>query len=83
MSEFEPLLGSPTMKPAAAGKPRQSDFIRELLRLNSEQVIAIKSGDQERIDLANHNLEMFLRMNHAGRLQEYFDARAEAARNDA
>ncbi len=68
VSEFVPL--------------NQSDIIRELLRLNSEQAIARQSGDQDSIEAADQALAHFLRLNAQGRVKEHFDARAQAARND-
>lgn len=56
----------------------QSDFVLELLRLNEAQITATTPEDREHAD---HELAIFLRMNGAGRLQEYFASRQ--ARNDA
>ncbi len=61
----------------------QSDFIRECQRLHARHLEAIQGEDAEALDAAIDAFAHFLRMNAAGRLQEYFDARALAARNDA
>ncbi len=52
-----------------------SPFVLELLRLNAEQVAAIRNGDTEAEDAATHEIAMLLRMNAAGRLDEYFESR--------
>ena len=61
-------------------RPGQSDFIRELLRLNSAQVTASTPDERE---AADDDLAHFLRLNGQGRLQEWFDSKAAQARNDA
>jgi hypothetical protein len=55
-------------------EPRQSDFIHECERLHRAQLDAKTTEDR---DAADDALRHFLRMHHAGRLQEYFASRQE------
>ena len=57
----------------------QSDFIRECQRLHEGVVAALRTHDIDTIDAANEAFVHFLRMNRAGRLQEYFANRAAEA----
>lgn len=54
-----------------------SDALQEMHRLHKAQIAA--TTDEER-DAADHDFAHFLRMNAAGRLQEYFANRAERER---
>lgn len=58
-------------------KPVCSDFIAEMQRLLIAQTAAHQAGDHEAIELADHDMAHFLRMNEAGRLQEYMANRRE------
>lgn len=59
-------------------KPGQSDFIREMQRLMEAQRVAIQSKDPVAIEDAAADLTHLLRMNAAGRLQEYFASRQQS-----
>jgi len=52
-------------------RPIQTDFVREVLRLNSNQVVARKSGDVDAIEQADHELAMLFLYNDQGRLSEW------------
>lgn len=41
-------------------RPAHSDFLREMQRLHDNQVAAIRSGDTDAIDHAEHELTLFL-----------------------
>ena len=56
-------------------KPSQSDFIREMARLNQAQRAAVSAEDREAADA---DLALFLRYSAAGRLPEYFAQRRQA-----
>lgn len=60
-------------------RPVQSDFVRELQRLIDTQRAAIRAKDVEAIDLAAHDVALFLRLHRLGRLQEWFDHKAAQA----
>lgn len=51
------------------------DFIAEYKRLLAEQTRAISAGDTEGIEMADHELKMFLMANAQGRLAEWLASR--------
>lgn len=58
-------------------RPSQSDFVRELQRLNQILVAAMRSKDPEAIDAAEHDISQFLRLNSLGRAAEWFARQQE------
>ena len=57
-----------------------SPFVLEMRHLHRAQIEAATPDDR---DIATHALAQFIRLNSQGRVQEWFDAKAAAARNDA
>lgn len=53
-------------------KPSQSDFIRECERLHKAQLAAQTA---EELEVADHDMGLFLRYHASGRLQEWFASR--------
>jgi hypothetical protein len=53
-----------------------SAFVKELLRLNAEQVNAKRAGDLERVSELADEAALLMRYNAAGRLDEYFASKA-------
>lgn len=49
-----------------------SDIVRELQRLSHAQAAAHASKDADQIELADHELALFLRYHAQGRIPEWF-----------
>jgi hypothetical protein len=65
MSEFQRAVGV--------------DILREYQRLLAAQQSAHDAHDEEAIEAADHDMSHFLRMNAAGRMQEYMASRKASA----